>query len=231
MADFTGSLYKLRQMDEMARGKSIIHKIHPLIKCIVTLIYIVTTVSFSRYEILSILPLVVYPVIIISLSEIPAWFILKRVLIVSPFILFLGILNPIFERTPVNIGGIVISAGYITFISLIIKSFLTVFASLLLVCTAGMDNIAASLRIMHVPKIIVMVILLTYRYIFILTEETARIVRAYHLRAPGQKGIKSSSWGSLAGQLLLRTFDRAEKVYESMSLRGFKGEYNTGVKL
>ena len=32
-------------------------------------------------------------------------------------------------------------------------------------------------------------------------------------------------WGSLAGQLLLRSMDRAEDVYESMLLRGYQGDY------
>ena len=48
---------------------------------------------------------------------------------------------------------------------------------------------------------------------------------AYHLRAPGQKGIHISAWGSFLGQLLLRSMDRAEDLYESMLLRGFRGEF------
>jgi cobalt/nickel transport system permease protein len=53
-------------------------------------------------------------------------------------------------------------------------------------------------------------------------------MRAYSLRAPMQKGIHRGVWGSFAGQLLLRTFDRAQRVYEAMSIRGFNGEYHTG---
>ena len=48
---------------------------------------------------------------------------------------------------------------------------------------------------------------------------------AYSLRAPGQKGIHISAWGSFLGQLLLRSMDRAEALYQSMLLRGFRGEY------
>ena len=48
---------------------------------------------------------------------------------------------------------------------------------------------------------------------------------AYSLRAPGQKGIHISAWGSFLGQLLLRSMDRAEALYHSMLLRGFRGEY------
>jgi cobalt/nickel transport system permease protein len=60
-------------------------------------------------------------------------------------------------------------------------------------------------------------------------EEVARTLRAYSLRAPAQKGIHHSVWGSLAGQLILRTFERAQRVYQAMCLRGFTGDYHTGV--
>lgn len=48
---------------------------------------------------------------------------------------------------------------------------------------------------------------------------------AYKLRAPGQKGIHVSAWGSFLGQLLLRSMDRAEDLYTAMKIRGFNGEF------
>ena len=50
-------------------------------------------------------------------------------------------------------------------------------------------------------------------------------MQAYKLRAPYQKGINIKAWGSFAGQILLRSIDRAEIVYESMLLRGFNGNF------
>jgi cobalt/nickel transport system permease protein len=88
-----------------------------------------------------------------------------------------------------------------------------------------MDRLASALRMLKIPRLFVLQLLLTYRYISVLMEEVARILRAYSLRAPGQKGVHRSAWGSLAGQLILRTFDRAQRVYEAMCLRGFTGEY------
>ena len=67
--------------------------------------------------------------------------------------------------------------------------------------------------------------MLTYRYITVLLEEVNRITQAYELRAPHQKGIHFKAWGPLAGQLLLRSMDRANEVYESMLLRGYRGDY------
>ena len=43
--------------------------------------------------------------------------------------------------------------------------------------------------------------------------------------AEGQKGVHFKVWGSLMGQMLLRSMDRAEVIYESMCLRGFDGVF------
>ena len=71
----------------------------------------------------------------------------------------------------------------------------------------------------------VTLLLLTYRYAAVLAEEANVMTQAYSLRAPGQKGIHYSAWGSFLGQLLLRSMDRAEELYSSMLLRGYHGEF------
>ena len=68
--------------------------------------------------------------------------------------------------------------------------------------------------------------MLIERYFYIMGEEADRIVTAYKLRAPKQKGIHYSAWGTLVGMWLIRSMDRAGIVYESMLLRGFKGDFS-----
>lgn len=218
----------MRLLEELARKETSIHKIHPLMKLLTTVIYLIVTVSFSRYEIIGLLPLLFYPVIVFTFAELPLAPILKRILLVEPFIIGIGILNPFFDHQTIIIGGLVLSRGWITFLSIFIKCGLTVTAAILLLATTGMDKLAAALRMLKVPKLFVLQLLLTYRYISVLMEEVARTLRAYSLRAPQQKGVHRSVWGSLAGQLILRTFERAQRVYQAMCLRGFTGEYNTG---
>jgi cobalt/nickel transport system permease protein len=77
-----------------------------------------------------------------------------------------------------------------------------------------------------VPKTLVTLLLLTYRYVGVMTEELAVMTDAYHLRAPGQKGIHVSAWGSFLGQLLLRSMDRAQELYSSMLLRGYHQHFH-----
>ncbi len=229
MSDITNSIYNLSLLDELARKESPVHRLHPLVKLLTTVAYLTVVVSFDRYEIAGLLAYVFYPVIIFALAELPFIPIVKRILLVGPLIIGIGILNPLFDNHTVVLGSIAVSRGWVAFFSIFIKGGLTVTAGVLLIATTGIDKLAAALRMLKVPRIFVLQLLLTYRYIYVLTEEVSRMVRAYSLRAPGQKGIHHDSWGSFLGQLLLRTFERAERVYESMILRGFSGEYGIGM--
>ncbi|AGA68139.1 cobalt ABC transporter, permease protein CbiQ [Desulfitobacterium dichloroeliminans LMG P-21439] len=228
MANMMDTVFDMRLLDDLSGKETLIHRVHPLAKLLTTLLFIVVVVSYDRYEIFGLLPLVFFPVLVMSLGELPLGPIMKRMLLAAPFALGIGVLNPFFDHQVFMVGGITLSRGWITFLSILIKSILTVSAALLLIATTGMDKLGSALRLLKIPKLFVLQLLLTYRYISVLLEEVSTIWRAYSLRSPQQKGINHKVWGPLIGQLLLRTYERAQRVYQSMCLRGFTGEYNTG---
>ena len=123
--------------------------------------------------------------------------------------------------------GVVLSDGGYSF--LFFWELMTV-ASFLLMATTTIEAICRALRQLHVPKLLTNLLLLTFRYVGLLLSEVAVMQQAYSLRAPGQKGIHISAWGSFLGQLLLRSMDRAQALYESMELRGFSGEFPGAVR-
>ena len=110
-------------------------------------------------------------------------------------------------------------------LTLAMKGCFSLMASFLLIATTPIDSLAAALRKIHVPGILTTLLLLTYRYIGVLMEQASIMMQAYSLRAPNQKGVQIQAWGSFLGQLLLRSMDRAEELYNSMTLRGFHGEF------
>jgi cobalt/nickel transport system permease protein len=220
------SLLSISHFDDLAGKNTAIHRIHPAIKLLVTLVYLIAVVSFDRYEISGLVPFVFYPVIVASIAEIPAWPIIKKLLILEPFIIGIGILNPLFDSHSISAAGNNISAGWLTFLSLCIKSGLTFTAALLLLATTGMDRIASAMRLFGIPRLFVLQLLLTYRYISVLSQEVMRTLTAYSLRSSGHKGIRPKVWGSMPGQILMRSIDRAERIYDAMRLRGFDGEYH-----
>ena len=229
MSNMIKSLYNVRFLDELGEKKTLIHGIHPLAKVLTTCMFLVITVSFGKYELGRLLPLFFYPIVVMALADIPAVPILKRILIGVPFIIGIGIFNPFFDAKPmVILPWINITGGWISFFSLLVKGILTMLAAFILIATTGMTRIASALGMLKLPKVFIMQLLLTYRYISVLIEEVGRTVCAYSLRSPNKKGIKFSHWGSLIGQLLMRTWGKAQRVYNSMCCRGFAGEYNIG---
>lgn len=229
MENIAKSLYNIRTLEEWADKKTLIHDINPLVKLIITIVFLVITISFDKYEISRLIPLILYPIIMMTLSELPFIDTFKRLVIAAPLVIGLGIFNPIFDTKPLIVLPFMqISGGWISFLSVVIKCILTVSAAFILIGTTGIMGIASALRSIKVPKIFVMQILLTYRYIHLLIEEVASLVRAYSLRSPREKGINLKVCGSLTGQLLIRTIDRAQSIYVSMRCRGFNGDFNIG---
>jgi cobalt/nickel transport system permease protein len=229
MPTIAESLNNIRLLDELSGWATPVHRLHPLAKLLTTLAFLVITVSFGKYELSAMLPLIIYPVVLMIIGDIPFAPLFKRILVISPLAIGLGVFNPWFDRAPLIIlPWMQISGGWVSFAVIMLKFVLTALAALILVATSGITGIAVALRALRVPKIFVMQLILTYRYIALLLEEVARILLAYSLRCPTGQGVHFKAWGSLAGQLLIKTHLRAQRVYDSMLCRGFDGEYNTG---
>ena len=213
-------------MDDLAALDSPVHRLSPAAKLLTTVIYIMTVVSFHKYDLSGVLVMILFPMVLFSVSGISVTTCLKKLRFVLPLVLAVGIFNPIFDREIlIRIGGVGISGGVISMLTLMLKGTFCLMASFLLMASTGIDSLCAALRKIRIPGTLVTLLLLTYRYVSVMTEELAVMTDAYSLRAPGQKGIKVSAWGSFLGQLLLRSMDRAEELYSSMKLRGFRGEF------
>lgn len=217
---------EFKEMDELSFLSSPIHSLHPLTKLAVTVLFIFTVTSFNKYDLFKLFPMVLYPVFTFQLAGISMKECFYKLRYVLPLVMMVGVFNPFFDKQPFFlIGNIVISSGFVSMLSLMLKGALCVMASFIMVATTRIDSLCHALNLIHVPKIIVELVLLTYRYISIMMEELSIMNTAYKLRAPGQKGIRINAWGSFLGQLLLRCMDRADELYMSMQLRGYNGTF------
>ncbi|MGN0312572.1 MAG: cobalt ECF transporter T component CbiQ [Lachnospiraceae bacterium] len=218
---------ELRAMDELANGHSALHQIAALPKLLLTVLYIVLVVSFHKYDLTGLFPMILFPLMGYQVAQIPVRTCFYKLRIVLPLVCAVGLFNPFFDKTVLlHMGSVAVTGGVISMLTLMMKGILTLMASFLLVATTGMERICGALRKLHMPKLLTSLLLLTYRYISVLLEEVSVMTTAYQLRAPGQKGIHISSWGSFLGQLILRSMDRAEALYGSMVVRGFHGEFH-----
>lgn len=222
---------ELREIDELAAQDSILHRLSPLSKLFVTVFYIAVTVSFPKYALTRLVWMALFPVAGYQLAGLPMRLCFQKLRMVLPLVCAVGLLNPLFDRQiVVQVGTLAVSGGVLSMLTLILKGVFCLLASFLLMATTTIEAICRALRQLHVPKLLTNLLLLTFRYVGLLLSEVAVMQQAYSLRAPGQKGIHISAWGSFLGQLLLRSMDRAQALYESMELRGFSGEFPGAVR-
>lgn len=231
MSKINKAVHDIHYIDSMSGKDKWINQIHPLAKLIVTIGYILAVVSFDKYDLTGLAGMSIYLMSIIILGDISIIHSIKQIKVVLLLTCIVGIANPFIDRTQMgHMGEFIITGGMLSMISLMMKGIFAIVASYILIVTTSIEKICYALRLIHVPKELVTLVLLIYRYIIVLLKEVQRIFDAYQLRAPKQKGIQVKAWGSLAGQLLLRSIDRAQVVYESMTLRGYNGEFSAGLE-
>ena len=184
--------------------------------------------SINRYDLTRMILMAAFVFVSYNIADFSLREAVWRIKLILPLVMVVGIFNPIFDKNVLfTIGAIKVSAGWLSLFTLMLKGVYSVLIAYLLIVTTSIEEICYSLTQIHVPKIMVTVLLLIYRYVMILGEEAYRITTAYQLRAPMQKGLHYKVWGPLVGQWLLRSFDKAEAVYESMVLRGFNGSFTS----
>lgn len=214
--------------DDLARLRTPIHRLDPRAKALTALAFIVAVISFGKYELTGLLPLIAYPVALIVAGELPPRFMLRKLLIALPFALVVGMFNPLLDRTPlVQIGDWKVSGGWVSFVSIVLRFGLTVSAALILIATTGLGPVCQALNRLKVPRLFTTQLMLLYRYLFVLGEEAARMVRAWSLRAVSERRPSIRVFGSLVGQLLIRALDRAQRLHMAMLCRGFDGAART----
>ena len=222
---FDERYFAVGRLDRLSYGRSLIHRLDPRVKVVATLLFLITVISFPPHEIVALLPFFLFPVLLLTLGGIPAGFILRKIVFVSPFALTIGIFNPVLDtRTVTVIAGLPISAGWLSFLSILLKFVLTTGAALLLVATTSFPGICHALRRLGFPSLFVSQLLFLYRYLFVLEEEAMRMTRARDMRTFGKRGSGLTVFVRLTGVLFLRTVDRAERIYGAMLSRGFRGD-------
>ena len=225
MGTIDSSLFNIGYLETLACQETFIHRLDPRAKLFTTIVFIVVVVSFPKYAILSLLPFIVYPVSVAALGNVPARYLAKKILIAAPFAFFIGIFNPLFDREiMLHLGPLAISGGWVSFASIMLKFVLTVSAALLLVAVTGFHQVCLALQKLGLPKALVLQLLFLYRYLFVLADEAASMVRARALRSFQGRGLDFRAYSSMLGHLLLRTLDRAQRLHLAMLSRGFDGE-------
>jgi len=175
------------------------------------------------------------------LSGLGVGFTLKRSFIALPFALaaitaiFAIPGQPLGEWQLGSLTLIPTDAGLLRFVSIVIRSWLSVQAAILLVATTRFPDLLHALEHLHMPTVLTTIIAFLYRYLFVLTDEVMRLTRARQSRSAavaGRRAGRSVWWrartaGNMTGQLFLRSYERSDRIYNAMLARGYTGQLRT----
>lgn len=213
------SMNHMHALEMLARTKSPIHAMDSRTKVVMTCVYLFLVALMPFDSISGVLIMTAYPIGIQVISGLPSKPLLSRVLLVSPFILVMAAGTVMAGSQGTTAFGMQMSSGLALAIGLVVRSFLSLFSVLQLMAVTTVDDFLNGLKRLGLPSLIVLQLGFVIRYLAILMEETASIVRAHTLRSGLSKGITLSEWGSMIGNLFIRTYDRAMRIQQAMKLR------------
>ncbi len=165
------------------------------------------------------------------LARLPVGHLAKKALVVLPFLVLVTISVPFMGGSGTG-GGYSLGIGRLTVSprglwivwNVLVKSFLSVFAIILLYSTTPFPQLIKGLESLHCPRIFTVLLSFMYRYSFILIDEIYRMKRARDARGFGGRWLwQTKTIGHMVGSLFLRSFHRGEKVYLAMLSRGYEG--------
>jgi cobalt/nickel transport system permease protein len=245
-------------LDPYKEGVSPIHRLDPRIKLVLTLAFIVTC-SLAPVGVWAVYMLLfALSLSVIILSEIGVGKVLRRAMLALPFVL--AALPLIFTsegevlfKIPLGFGELTVyGPGLERFLSIGLKSWLSVQMAIVLATTTPFPDLLLAMRGIRIPKLLVAVFGLMWRYLFVMADEAGRLMRAREARSGvlpddrrqttdegsqqatndysklGKPG-GSIAWrarvtGGMAGNLMLRSLARGDRIYDAMRARGYDGE-------
>lgn len=208
---------------------SFFHQLDSRVKLISILVLIVTIVLTPP---LPMAAFAVYAVIIfalMSLSRLPWSFVLKRSLVIIPFVLFVVMFAPFMKNSTsfgsYDLGIIKLQVfGLVVAWNALIKAWLSVMLLIILTTSTRFSELLQALTWMKMPPIIVAMISFIYRFAFNFAYHLGNMYQA--LKARGFGGTKAWQWrvlSQLLAGLFIRAFERGERLYDAMLSRGFDG--------
>lgn len=212
-----------------AAGDSVIHRTDPRCR-VVTAVLFSFVIAMSEQK-LTLWAGLALSIILLLMARLNLREVMKRLFIMWRFLFFIWLILPMtFEGEVIyRIGKLTLSreglllSGLITLKS---NAILLIFISL--ITTMNFSTLGYVLNFFQIPEKLVHLLLLTYRYIFVIEQEYRRLLRAAKVRCfqPKSNLHTYKTYAYLVGMLFVRASARAERVYRAMKCRGFQGKFH-----
>jgi cobalt/nickel transport system permease protein len=209
-----------------AIGDSIIHRIDPRFKVVAVAVF--STVVAVSYRFPTLYAALAVAVILTLAAHLNLKAVAGRLLVVIGFLVLLWVLLPItFEGDAlIRIGPLSLTRpGVILSAQISLKSLAILLAFIALITTMNFATLGHALDRLHLSGKLVHLLLMTYRYIFVIEQEYHRMVRAAKIRGfrPRANLHTYKTFAYFVAMLFVRAASRADRVYRAMRCRGFNG--------
>jgi len=216
--------------EKFSEGDSILHSLDPRVKIIVALLFSVMVAVSEKYTSLS--GALLFAIGTVALTGLRTKEIISRLFMVNSFIFLLWLMLPFTfpGKNIYTLGSLNISQEGIRYALLItIKSNSIILSGIALLSTSSIFNLIHALRHLYFPDKLTQLFFFTYRYAQTIHSEYIRLNNAIKIR-----GFKAQTnfhtyrtYAYLVGMMLVRSYDRSQRVYQAMLCRGFKGKFWT----
>jgi len=217
-------------LDRYRRGTSLVHRLDPLA-------FAVVATTMPPWAWVGFVLLASLAAGAVLAAEIPLLQALKQSTIALPFAGMVALSLPftraghiVWAWRPLGVHLTLTDEGLILFVAVVVKAWLSVMVSHLLVATTPFPDLLKATRILHAPPVLTATMSFMYRYLFVLVDEGMRLQTAREARSAGPG--RSLLWrarvlGGMIGSLFIRSYERSERIYAAMLARGFAGEVRT----
>jgi len=222
-------------LDKYSDLVSVIHRLDPRVKVISFFVLILIIVSTPPQELVKFSGYFLMLLILLLLSRVPFLYVFARSLVIIPFVLLIAIFIPFFKGGEVagsynflTLHLTVSHKGILIFQNILIKSWLSVLSLTILASTTKFSSLLKALESLRVPRVLILIASFFYRYMFLLIDGIMRIKNARDSRSFKKSPLyQFKVIGYMIGELFIRTYERAERIYLAMLSRGFNGTIYT----
>ena len=215
-------------LEEFAEGKSFFHRLDPRVKFLTFIPYVmvIATVHGLRVPVMAL----VLSSIMVVIAELNRKKLLNRLIVVNAFVLMLWLVIPFsypggefFSIGPLSAS----KEGFLYALSITMKTNAIVLATIAILGTSEVFSLAHAFVHLKAPGKLVHLFFFFYRYISVLHEEYTRLKRAMIIRSfrPGTNLHTYKSYAYLVGMLIVSSYERAQRIYNAMLCRGFRGKF------
>ncbi len=222
-------------IDEYSGLDTFIHRLDPRIKLISLAVFILFIISTKAVSGASFVLYALFLSILALAAKIPAVFILKRSLVIIPFVLMATIFIPFFREGRTLYGysfGIlrvkITYEGLMILWNCLIKAYLSVVCVIIFMASTKFSDLLKALEALKCPALLLMIISFMYRYIFVIEDVFMKMEQAKEARSVARRWwLNNKVLASILGVLFICTYEQAEYVYLAMCARGFSGKIKT----